>query len=166
MRHRSSGQKNSPWSTIPQTLWVGASDNYVLRQQNTQRVRPAACRQSFLFRNRGNSYTVLLAQKIKKPQRKHIRYGTEPCSAVPPIFALSGALQPLKQPAPLRGKRQSLLWFSPAARGRPSLSVSRVLAPTAPSLCFYRKILLPFIAIWVHYSLGRGFCQQLLCRRS
>lgn len=49
--------------------------------------------------------------------------------------------------------------FSSAARGRPSLPASEALPPAAPSLCLFRKILLPVIAIWVHYSRRRRVCQ-------
>ena len=71
----------------------------------------------------------------------------------------SGRTSAAMRPAPLRGKRQNLLRFSPAARGRPSPAASRTLPPTAPSLCISRQVLLPFIAIWIYYSIGKRVCQ-------
>ena len=60
----------------------------------------------------------------------------------------------------LTRKTAKLTPFGFAARGRPSPAASRALAPSAPSLCISRQILLPFIAIWIHYSPATGVCQH------
>ena len=116
---------------------------------------------SFLFRKRDNSYTGLLAQKIKKPQQTQclLRDGAtlRGTTHIRPFGRPSAAITACS----LTRKTAELTPFGPAARGRPSPAASRALAPSALSLCISRQVLLPFIAIWIHYSLGLGFCQQL-----